>query len=54
MILANVSNEAVTIQHGDRIAQMVISRHEQAEWIEVASLSETDRGSGGFGSTGMN
>ncbi|MEJ2583936.1 MAG: dUTP diphosphatase [Robiginitalea sp.] len=53
VILANVSNEPVTIQHGDRIAQMVISRHQQAEWIEVESLSETDRGSGGFGSTGV-
>jgi len=53
VILANVSNEAVTIQHGDRIAQMVISQHEQAEWIEVENLSETDRGSGGFGSTGV-
>ena len=53
VILANVSNAAVTIQHGDRIAQMVISQHQQAEWIEVESLSETDRGSGGFGSTGV-
>jgi len=53
VILANVSNESVSIQHGDRIAQMVISRHQQAEWIEVESLSETDRGSGGFGSTGV-
>lgn len=53
VILANVSNEAVTIQDGDRIAQMVISRYQQAEWIEVETLSETDRGSGGFGSTGV-
>ena len=53
VILANVSNAAVTIQHGDRIAQMVISQYQQAEWIEVESLSETDRGSGGFGSTGV-
>lgn len=53
VILANVSNEPVTIKHGDRIAQMVISRHEQAEWIEVETLSETHRGSGGFGSTGV-
>jgi dUTP pyrophosphatase len=53
VILANVSNEPVTIEHGDRIAQMVISRHQQAEWIEVETLSETDRGSGGFGSTGV-
>lgn len=53
VILANVSNEPVTIQHGDRIAQMVISRHQQAEWIEVEALSQTDRGIGGFGSTGV-
>ena len=53
VILANVSNDLVTIQHGDRIAQMVISRHQQAEWIEVETLSQTDRGSGGFGSTGV-
>ena len=53
VILANVSNEPVTIQHGDRIAQMVISRHQQAEWIEVETLSQTERGSGGFGSTGV-
>ena len=53
VILANVSNAEVTIQHGDRIAQMVISQYQQAEWIEVESLSETDRGSGGFGSTGV-
>ena len=53
VILANLSNEPVTIQHGDRIAQMVLSRHQQAEWIEVETLSQTDRGSGGFGSTGV-
>ncbi len=53
VILANVSNDPVTIKNGDRIAQMVISRHEQAEWIEVEALSETRRGSGGFGSTGV-
>lgn len=53
VILANVSNVPVTIQHGDRIAQMVISSHLQAEWVEVETLTETDRGSGGFGSTGV-
>lgn len=54
VILVNLSREAVTIEHGDRIAQMVIARHEQAEWIEVEALNSTQRGSGGFGSTGRN
>jgi dUTP pyrophosphatase len=43
----------VRIEHGERIAQMVISRFEQAHWEEVEVLSQTDRGSGGFGSTGV-
>jgi dUTP pyrophosphatase len=54
VILVNVSNEPVVITHGDRIAQMVISRFEQANWEEVEVLSDTERGSGGFGSTGVN
>ena len=53
VILVNLSNEPVVVSHGDRIAQMVISKHEQAEWIEVEQLEETTRGSGGFGSTGV-
>ena len=53
VILVNLSDEAVIIDHGERIAQMVISRHERAEWVEVEVLSQTDRGSGGFGSTGV-
>lgn len=52
VILVNLSDEAVTISDGDRIAQMVIAQHERAEWVEVTALSETDRGAGGFGSTG--
>ena len=52
MILVNLSKEDFTINDGERIAQMVISKHEQAEWIEVQELLETDRGAGGFGSTG--
>jgi dUTP pyrophosphatase len=52
VILVNISNEPVRIEPGDRIAQMVISRFEQALWEEVEVLSQTDRGSGGFGSTG--
>ena len=53
VILVNLSNEDFTICNGDRIAQMVIAAHEQAEWIEVEDLSVTERGSGGFGSTGI-
>ena len=52
VILVNLSNEEFTIQNGERIAQLVIAKHERAEWIEVEELSETDRGDGGFGSTG--
>lgn len=52
VILANVSSEDFTVENGERIAQMVIAKHERAEWMEVESLSETDRGAGGFGSTG--
>lgn len=54
VILVNLSDEVVSINHGDRIAQMVIQAHEQADWEEVSALSETDRGAGGFGSTGSN
>lgn len=52
VILVNLSNEDFTIENGERIAQMVIAKHERAEWEEVETLSETDRGEGGFGSTG--
>ena len=52
VILVNLSNEEFTIVNGERIAQLVISAHEQAEWIETESLNETARGAGGFGSTG--
>ncbi|KAA3643783.1 MAG: dUTP diphosphatase [Bacteroidetes bacterium] len=52
VILVNLSKEDFVIQNGERIAQMVIAAHEQAEWIEVNALNETDRGAGGFGSTG--
>lgn len=50
--LVNLSGESFTINHGERIAQMVIARHEQAEWLEVSELSSSDRGVGGFGHTG--
>lgn len=53
VILINLSNEAFTINPGDRIAQMVIARHVQADFKEVEVLAETHRGSGGFGSTGI-
>lgn len=52
VILINLSQDTVTIENGERIAQMVIQRHEQADWEEVEVLNETSRGSGGFGSTG--
>ncbi|WP_299761663.1 dUTP diphosphatase [uncultured Dokdonia sp.] len=53
VILVNLSNEAFTIENGERIAQMVIAQHEQAVWKEVIELSDTERGAGGFGSTGV-
>ncbi|MCX2838830.1 MULTISPECIES: dUTP diphosphatase [Salinimicrobium] len=53
VILVNLSNEEFTINDGERIAQMVISRHEHITWKEVDTLEETSRGSGGFGSTGV-
>ena len=52
VILVNLSNEDFTIENGERVAQLVIAKHERAEWIEVDTLSETSRGVGGFGSTG--
>jgi dUTP pyrophosphatase len=52
VIVVNLSNEDFTIENGERIAQMVITKHEVASWQEVTSLNESDRGSGGFGSTG--
>lgn len=52
VILVNLSNEDFTIENGERIAQMVIAKHERAEWKQVEELEETSRGTGGFGSTG--
>ena len=52
VILINLSNTDFTIKNGERVAQMVIAKHERAEWNPVQSLSETSRGFGGFGSTG--
>jgi dUTP pyrophosphatase len=53
VILINLSNENFLINPGDRIAQMVIARYERVEWDEVAELNPTERGDGGFGSTGV-
>jgi dUTP pyrophosphatase len=53
VILINLSQEDFIIKDGERIAQMVIAAHEQAKWIEVEELGSTDRGAGGFGSTGV-
>lgn len=52
VILVNLSGETRHIRHGDRIAQMVIARHERVEWEERQTLDETERGEGGFGHTG--
>lgn len=54
ILMVNISNEAYTIKPAERIAQMVIAKHEQAEWAQVEVLNETIRGAGGFGSTGKN
>jgi dUTP pyrophosphatase len=52
VILINLSNQRFTINHGDRIAQMIIAKHETVTWEVVNELKETTRGSGGFGHTG--
>jgi dUTP pyrophosphatase len=53
VILVNLSQETFVIQNGERIAQMVFAQHERAEFVQVQELSETSRGEGGFGSTGV-
>lgn len=53
VILVNLSNDDFVIENGERIAQLVIAKHERAELIEVEELTETSRGAGGFGSTGV-
>lgn len=52
VILTNLSDEDFTIQNGDRIAQMVVARHENVEWVPAESLTDSERGEGGFGHTG--
>ncbi|MBT3621676.1 MAG: dUTP diphosphatase [Flavobacteriales bacterium] len=53
VILVNLSSEEFIIENGERVAQMVIAKHEQAKWVEVESLEDSERGAGGFGSTGV-
>lgn len=53
VILVNLSSEPFVVEKGERIAQLVLSRHECIEWDECRSLSESERGDGGFGSTGV-
>jgi len=52
IVVINLSKDAFTVNDGERICQMVIAKHERAEWIEVTELNETERGAGGFGHTG--
>ncbi|UKJ08281.1 dUTP diphosphatase [Solitalea lacus] len=53
VLLINLSDVNFEVNNGDRIAQMVIAKHEQAEWLEVENLTETERGAGGYGHTGL-
>ncbi len=53
VILVNISSEEIIIENGERIAQMVIAKHEHIKWIESEKLENTERGSRGFGSTGL-
>jgi dUTP pyrophosphatase len=53
VLLVNLSNESFTVNDGERIAQMVVAKHEQIQWQEVLDLSQTERGAGGYGSTGQ-
>lgn len=52
VLLVNLSNESFTVNDGERIAQMVVAKHEQIQWEEALNLSQTERGAGGYGSTG--
>ena len=54
VLLVNLSEEEFLIEDGERIAQMVVAKHETINWLETAELSETERGAGGYGSTGKN
>ena len=52
VILINLSNDPFTINDGERICQLIVAKHEQAEWVEAEELVQTERGEGGFGHTG--
>ena len=52
VILVNLSDEPFTVESGERIAQLIFAKHERAAWVESTDLSNTERGAGGFGSTG--
>jgi dUTP pyrophosphatase len=52
VLLVNLSNDAFEVNPGERIAQMVVSKHETIEWVNASNLAETERGAGGYGSTG--
>lgn len=52
VLLVNLSNESFTVNDGERIAQMVVAKHEQIQWEDALNLSQTERGAGGYGSTG--
>lgn len=54
VLLVNLSQEEFVVNDGERVAQMVIARHETADFVEVAELDETERGAGGYGHTGVN
>jgi dUTP pyrophosphatase len=53
VILINLSEEEFIIENGERVAQMVIAKHEQANWTDAETLESSERGAGGFGSTGV-
>ena len=53
MILVNLGSDPFTVERGERIAQLVLARHETIEWEECTELAESGRGAGGFGSTGV-
>jgi dUTP pyrophosphatase len=53
VILVNLSNEAFTIENGERVAQLIVARHERIEWLETEALETTQRGASGFGHTGV-
>jgi len=54
IILVNLSDKAFVLNAGERVAQMIVAKHERVEWIETKELTESTRGEGGFGSTGKN